>query len=313
VSPFPYTTIALAAGAGLGLATAAGWAIRSRGAPAAAGAGSTAGSTVVARATSYAALAAVLGVTSWLGTPGIAILAVGLGAVGLVEWSNLADLPIHHRIALQVANVAIIGLVAALGAGAAEWIVGGVILAGIVWPVLRPDPSRAMRDLGFAALGAILLPGMLAHAVALVVERGALGSATFVALAVAVAFSDVGAFLVGRRFGRTPLSPLLSPAKTRAGVTGNVVGAAVGVAAFGPVLVTGFGIGFALLLVPIIALGAVWGDLLESAAKREAGQKDAGRWLPGFGGILDRIDSLLITLPLVFWALRLTDLVAAAR
>lgn len=310
MSPFPWTTIVLAAGAGLGLALGAGWAVLRRGGPHPAG---PTGAIVLARATSYAVLAAILGVTSWLGTPGIAILAVALGAIGLIEWANLADLPSHHRIALQVANVAIIALVAALGAGAAEWIVGGVVLAGIVWPVLRPDPSRAMRDLGFAALGTILLPGMLAHGVALVVERGPLGAATFVALAVAVAFSDVGAFLVGRRFGRTPLSPLLSPSKTRAGVAGNLLGAAVGVAAFGPVLVTGFGPGFTLLLVPIIALGAVWGDLLESAAKRESGQKDAGRWLPGFGGILDRIDSLLITLPLVFWALRLVDLVGDAR
>ena len=267
--------------------------------------------TVLARAASYAGLAAVLGVAAWLGTPGIAILALVLGALGLVEWSNLAGLPMHHRIALQLANVAIIVLVALLGARAAEWIVGGVILAGMVWPVLRPDPTRAMRDLGFAALGTILLPGMLAHGVALVVERGVLGATTFVALAVAVAFSDVGAFLVGRRFGRTPLSPLLSPSKTRAGVVGNLLGAALGVAVFSPVLVPGFGLGFVLLLVPIIGLGAVWGDLLESAAKREAGQKDAGRWLPGFGGILDRIDSLLITLPLVYWALRLVDLARA--
>jgi phosphatidate cytidylyltransferase len=310
VSPFPWTTIVLAAGAGLGLAIGVGWGVLRRGSGSDAG---TSGSTVLARAGSYGVLALVLGVTSWLGTPGIAILAVALGAIGLVEWSNLAGLPVHHRVALQVANVAILGLVATLGAGAAEWIVGGVVLAGIVWPVLRPDPSRAMRDLGFAALGTILLPGMLAHGVALVVERGQLGAATFVALAVAVACSDVGAFLVGRRFGRTPLSPLLSPSKTRAGVVGNLLGAAVGVAVFAPVLVSGFGLGFALLLVPIIALGAVWGDLLESAAKRESGQKDAGRWLPGFGGILDRIDSLLITLPLVFWALRLVDLVGATR
>jgi len=322
VSPFPYTTIVLGVGATLGLALAAVWAVLQRrpgagpagtGKLSGGGAGATTGRTVLARAASYAALAAVLGVASWLGTPGIALLAMALGGLGLIEWGNLADLPTHHRVALQAANVAIIALVATLGTRAAEWIVGGAILAGMVWPVLRPDPSRAMRDLGFAALGTILLPGMLAHAVALVVERGPLGAATFVALAVAVAFSDIGAFLVGRRFGRTPLSPLLSPAKTRAGVVGNLLGAGLGVAAFGPVLVTGFGVGFALLLVPIIALGAVWGDLLESAAKREAGQKDAGRWLPGFGGILDRIDSLLITLPLVFWSLRLIDLIGTAR
>jgi phosphatidate cytidylyltransferase len=178
----------------------------------------------------------------------------------------------------------------------------------MLWPVIRADPTRAMRDLGFAAIGAILLPGMLAHGIGLVVERGALGSATFVALAVAVAAADVGAFLVGRRFGRTPLAPRLSPAKTRAGAVGSIVGAAVGVALFAPVLIGGFGTGFTIALVPIVGIGAIWGDLFESAAKREAGEKDAGHWLPGFGGILDRVDSLLITLPLAYWALRLADL-----
>jgi phosphatidate cytidylyltransferase len=265
--------------------------------------------TIAARGASYAALAFALAVAVVLGTPGITGLAIVLGAVGLIEWSRLADLPLHHRVALQVANVAILLLVAALGAGAAEWVVGGTILAGLAWPVVRADPTRAMRDLGFAALGAILLPGLLAHGVALSVEHGRAGAMTFAALAVAAAFSDVAAFLVGRRFGRTPLAPRLSPNKTRAGVAGNLAGAALGVLLFGPVLAPAFGVPFVVLLIPLVAAGAVWGDLLESAAKREAGVKDAARWLPGFGGILDRIDSLLVTLPLAFWALRLLDLV----
>jgi phosphatidate cytidylyltransferase len=305
VSPFPYTAIVLTTAAGLGLGVGLLAAVAGRGRDRA---GSNGGRTILARAVSYAALAGVLGLAAWVGTPGIAILAAVLGALGLVEWTILAGLPTHHRIALQATNLAIVGLVARLGAGAAEWIVGGATLAGMLWPVIRADPTRAMRDLGFAAVGTILVPGMLAHGVALAVERGPLGAVTFVALAVAVAAADVAAFVVGRRFGRTPLASRLSPTKTRAGAVGNLVGAAIGIAVFAPVLVSGFGLGFTLALIPIVAVGSIWGDLLESAAKREAGQKDAGRWLPGFGGILDRIDSLLITLPLAYWTLRLVDL-----
>jgi phosphatidate cytidylyltransferase len=261
--------------------------------------------TVLQRGASYAGLALVLAVAAATGVPGIAVLAAVLGAVGILEWSDLFDLPIHHRIGLLVADVAIVAVVAAQGSAGAPLLVGGLVLVGAVWPVLRADTGRAVRDLGIAAVGCVLIPVLLVHGVALRVERGEAGAALFVALAVACACSDVGAFLVGRRFGRHLLAPNLSPHKTREGVVGNVVGAAIGIAMFAPALVDAFGVVAALAFVPLVAAGSVWGDLLESAAKREAGVKDAGHWLPGFGGILDRIDSLLITAPLAYWALRL--------
>ena len=61
----------------------------------------------------------------------------------------------------------------------------------------------------------------------------------------------------------------------------------------------------------IVALGAVWGDLFESALKREFGEKDAGSWLPGFGGLLDRIDSLILVVPLVYYLFRAAGLLRA--
>lgn len=294
----------LLVGAVAGIAGAGAWALVRRLRPRP---GLT-GRTALQRALSYAVLALVLAAAAQVGTPGIALLVAGLGAIGLLEWSHLMDLPVHHRVALQVANVAIVASAAVLGAAAAEWLVGGLVLVGIAWPVVRADTGRAIRDLGSAAVGCVVIPVLLVHGVLLAVERGALGVTLFAALAVACAGSDIGAFMVGRRFGRTPLAPQLSPTKTREGVVGNVLGAAVGLAPFAGLLLPDFGSLSLLVIVVLVAIGALWGDLFESAVKREVGVKDAARWLPGFGGILDRIDSLLLVVPLVYWALRVAEL-----
>ena len=265
------------------------------------------GRTALQRAASYGALALVLALAAQAGLPGIAVLIGALGSIALLEWSHLTDLPLHHRVALQIANVVIVASVAALGTQAVEWLIGGIVLVGISWPVIKADTGRAVRDLGAAAVGAVVISILLVHGVLLVFQRGELGVSVFVALAVACAGSDVGAFIVGRRFGRHPLAPTLSPGKTREGLVGNVLGAAVGLAPFVPLLRPDFEPQALVVIVFLVAIGSVWGDLLESAIKREAGVKDAARWLPGFGGILDRIDSLLLVVPLVYWAMRLAD------
>jgi phosphatidate cytidylyltransferase len=293
----------LVIGALSGLVAATAWALVRRLRP---GPGLT-GRMALQRAASYAALALMLAGAAQAGRPGIAVLIGVLGAIGLLEWSHLMDLPPHHRVALQIANAAIVASVAVLGTDAAEWLIGGLVLVGIAWPVVRADTGRALRDLGSAAVGLVIITVLLVHAVLLVVERGEFGVTLFVALAVACAGSDIGAFIVGRRFGRTPLAPRLSPNKTREGVVGNLLGAAIGLAPFVGLLGPFFTWTAWLVIVGLVAVGSLWGDLLESAVKREAGVKDAASWLPGFGGILDRIDSLLLVVPLVYWALRLAD------
>ena len=92
-------------------------------------------------------------------------------------------------------------------------------------------------------------------------------------------------------------------------MAGNLIGALAGALlmafAWPPFLTWPLAVGLAAL----IGLGAVWGDLVESAVKRTFGVKDAGSWLPGFGGLLDRVDSFIIVLPLVYYAVRLIELV----
>lgn len=115
--------------------------------------------------------------------------------------------------------------------------------------------------------------------------------------------ADVGAYFVGKRFGKTKLAPQISPGKTVEGVLGGVALAAL---IFVPILLWNFSAAKAvLLLVTILAtvLISVVGDLFESKMKRHVGLKDSSQILPGHGGILDRIDSLLAGAP--FFALGL--------
>ena len=258
---------------------------------------------------SYAALAGILAIAILIGLPALTVMFAAIAAVALLEWSRLADLPVHHLIALQVGSLAIMVATALHGAGTADLLVGGLVLAGALMPVVRPDTNRAIRDFGLAAVGLIILSVMLAHGVALAAERGESGVLLVAAVCLGCAGSDVGAFIVGKRFGSVPLAPSLSPNKTREGLIGNILGGAVGIAILAPALSSVGGPLLFVGLVVIVGLGSVWGDLLESAAKREFGVKDAGSWLPGFGGILDRVDSLLLALPLTYWALRLADTV----
>jgi len=112
---------------------------------------------------------------------------------------------------------------------------------------------------------------------------------------------DIGAYFTGRFLGRTPFAPLLSPKKTWEGFFGGLltsVATAVGLSYAGPAFKYGIveAIGFGLVL----GVAGVLGDLAESLLKRDAGTKDAAKSIPGFGGVLDVIDSLLFAGPVAY-------------
>uniref|UniRef100_A0A0G4FEP4 Phosphatidate cytidylyltransferase n=1 Tax=Chromera velia CCMP2878 TaxID=1169474 RepID=A0A0G4FEP4_9ALVE len=121
--------------------------------------------------------------------------------------------------------------------------------------------------------------------------------------------SDTGALIAGRLFGRVPLAPTISPAKSCEGVAGAFVFGLLtayiifllresGHGAFS--ILPGLGLGHSLALAFLVTIMGVVGDLLESALKRSAGVKDASKLLPGHGGVLDRLDSLTLSAPFVF-------------
>lgn len=111
--------------------------------------------------------------------------------------------------------------------------------------------------------------------------------------------TDIGGYFVGRRFGKRKLAPSISPGKTVEGLWGGVAAAALFGAAW--VVATDLN-GVLILLAPLFAIAAQGGDLFESKMKRQAGIKDSGDWLPGHGGILDRLDGLVPVAVLTFVA-----------
>ena len=126
------------------------------------------------------------------------------------------------------------------------------------------------------------------------IENGALW---ILCMMIAIWAADIGAYFVGRRFGKTKLAPSISPGKTVEGLVGGLV---LVLALFVPLMVINFDIkkaGLLILTVLITALMSVCGDLFESKLKRYVDLKDSSQILPGHGGILDRIDSLLAGVP----------------
>jgi phosphatidate cytidylyltransferase len=137
--------------------------------------------------------------------------------------------------------------------------------------------------------------------------RAALGLAWLLFALVTTWLTDVFAYLVGRKWGKTKLIPHVSPGKTREGalagfIAGTLTGGLAG-------YVFGLPVPLAVMFLAgaIVALGAMMGDLCESLLKRQIGIKDMGSIIPGHGGLLDRIDALLVTAPLTYYIARFLE------
>lgn len=116
--------------------------------------------------------------------------------------------------------------------------------------------------------------------------------------------ADIGAYYVGRAMGKHKLAPTISPGKTWEGVVGGVLAALILAAVSHYWFFPELPLKFALPLAAVMVVLGILGDLTESALKRGAGAKDAAKILPGHGGILDRLDSLLFNAPLLYYFAR---------
>ncbi|MFF5142571.1 phosphatidate cytidylyltransferase [Streptomyces sp. NPDC013157] len=170
-------------------------------------------------------------------------------------------------------------------------------LAVLVWRMTEP-PEGYLKDVTAGLFAAFYVPFLATFvAMMLTAEDGPFRVLTFLLLTVV---SDTGAYAVGWRFGTHKLAPRISPGKTREGLVGAVLFAMVAGALCMEFLIDDGTWWQGLLLGLAVAASATLGDLGESMIKRDLGIKDMGTLLPGHGGIMDRLDSLLPTAPVVW-------------
>jgi len=191
-------------------------------------------------------------------------------------------------------------------------IIGGMAWIGIFIYMLvyRFSGNWGMLTRGFYFLLGIVLLWICVNNLVFILKHFEQGGLILLYLLTLVWIADIGAYFSGRRFGKNKLAPGISPGKTWEGVAGGVVFNLVWMLfvyylsdGWGMNLVWFIGIGLATSAISVV------GDLFESILKREAGVKDSGKLLPGHGGVLDRIDSVIAAAPVFVSGLFLAGIV----
>ena len=242
----------------------------------------------------------------------LALVFGGVAVVAAWEWAGLLT---QSSGAIAVAT-ALFGALLALAwlfpsASALEVIASVVVYAAALWWLVVFILVSVYRAswCGAAWLRYCFCAGMpvaLAGAWVASVGLHRVGITWLLYLMLLVVVSDIGAYYIGRRWGKRKLVPELSAGKTAAGLWGGLVCVALLAAAAGSAVAGSWLDAFEFLLLSLFtALAGVVGDLGISILKRSAGRKDSGALLPGHGGVLDRIDSLLAAAPVFLLALRL--------
>ena len=238
-----------------------------------------------------------------------AVIAAGFGAfvvIGAWEWGALMRWPRAARLLFTALvltvltalyNAAVLQQLLSLlpGLSVPAWALAVVLLwrvqrTGVIQTPLGGPPGRVL-------IGLLLLLPPWAALVMLHRYQG--GPGLVLALFAVIWAADIGAYFAGRRWGARKLAARLSPGKTWEGVFAGALSAVAtaAVAAWWLGLGAGTAAGFVILCAAMVPV-SVLGDLTESLFKRQAGVKDSGAWLPGHGGVLDRIDSLTSAAPL---------------
>lgn len=180
-----------------------------------------------------------------------------------------------------------------------------VSLIGIILLSLKYHKrfGHILLFMGFSSFGALYIGLCLAHLV--LIRYLPQGAAWLLVLTAVTAGGDTGAYYIGTKFGRRKLCPEISPGKTVEGALGGIAVGSVSAVAMGLVLLPEYNSSVIFAAALVLSVVSIIGDIAESVIKRSAGVKDSGTLLFGHGGVLDRVDGMLITAPVLYYLLAL--------
>ena len=172
------------------------------------------------------------------------------------------------------------------------------ILTLTLVPILSHHIEDLYIQLSFAGRGYLYLVWSVGHILLL---QHLAGTGLIMTTAIGVALSDVMQYTIGKLIGKHIIAPEVNPRKAWEGLIGDLLGAGLAVYLLRFALPVQFTVAHQILLIVLIGLGAAWGDLISSMIKRVAKVKDWGQIIPGHGGLLDRANSMVIVIPLVYY------------